>query len=61
MAEWFCCGTHLLFQVPSLAGRRELKINAEQELLMLQLNLKLQEATVINPSSDITNPALSYA
>lgn len=42
-------------------GRHELKINAEQELLMLQLNLKLQEATVINPPSDITNPALSYA
>ena len=27
-------------------GRHELKINAEQELLMVHLNLKLEEATI---------------
>ena len=31
-------------------GRHELKINAEQELLVVQLNLKLEEATTESPS-----------
>ena len=43
-------------------GRHELKINAEQELLMLHLNLTLEEATEIDQSTaDIIKPVLSYA
>lgn len=48
---------HLLYP-----GRHDLKINAEQELLMIHLNLKLEEATqteqaIITPSA----PTLTYA
>ena len=43
-------------------GKHELKINAEQELLMIHLNLKLEEITQTeqtNPAS--TTPILTYA
>ena len=43
-------------------GRHDLKINAEQELLMVHLNLKLEEATFNSPTaSAIPKTALSYA
>lgn len=43
-------------------GRHEIKINAEQELLMMCLNLKLGEATPINHMVvEITKPVLGYA
>ena len=43
-------------------GRHDLKINAEQELLMVHLNLKLEEATFNSPpASAIPKTALSYA
>jgi hypothetical protein len=43
-------------------GKHELKINAEQELLMIHLNLKLEESTsteqtIATPST----PILTYA
>jgi sensor histidine kinase YesM len=48
---------HLLYP-----GRHELKINAEQELLMVYLNLKLDEATQEDQTTiEITKPALNYA
>ena len=43
-------------------GKHELKINAEQELLMLHLNLNLEETAQEEvTTSEITKPALSYA
>lgn len=43
-------------------GRHDLKINAEQELLMVHLNLKLEETIQEDPTTvETTNPALSYA
>ena len=43
-------------------GRHDLKINAEQELLMVHLNLKLEEATFDSrPASATTKTVLSYA
>jgi sensor histidine kinase YesM len=43
-------------------GRHDLKINAEQELLMVHLNLKLEEATFdCPPASATTKTVLSYA
>lgn len=43
-------------------GRHELKINAEQELLMVYLNLKLGEATQGDQTTiEINKPALNYA
>jgi hypothetical protein len=43
-------------------GRHELKINAEQEILMIHLNLKLEETnqTEIN-IDEPTEPVLTYA
>jgi len=43
-------------------GRHDLKINAEQELLIVHLNLKLEEATFDSqPALATTKTALSYA
>jgi len=42
-------------------GKHDLKINAEQELLMVHLNLKLEEATPGSAASAITKTVLSYA
>lgn len=43
-------------------GRHELKINAEQELLMVHLNLKLEEAIQADQTTiETTKPALIYA
>jgi LytS/YehU family sensor histidine kinase len=43
-------------------GSHDLKINAEQELLMVQLNLKLDEpAPESQAAVEITKPAVSYA
>lgn len=43
-------------------GRHELKINAEQELLMVHLNLNLEEALQSDQAiTEHTKPALSYA
>ena len=43
-------------------GRHDLKITAEQELLMVHLNLKLEEATFNTPPASPTNKTvLSYA
>jgi LytS/YehU family sensor histidine kinase len=43
-------------------GRHELKINADQELLMVHLNLKLEEGAQKDQATfETTSPALSYA
>jgi LytS/YehU family sensor histidine kinase len=42
-------------------GKHDLKINAEQELLVVHLNLKLEEATPGSAASAITKTVLSYA
>jgi sensor histidine kinase YesM len=43
-------------------GRHDLKINAEQELLMVHLNLKLEEAIQVDQTNiETIKPALSYA
>jgi LytS/YehU family sensor histidine kinase len=43
-------------------GKHELKINAEQELLMIHLNLKLEESTSTQQTiAASSNPILTYA
>lgn len=43
-------------------GRHELKINAEQEMLIVQLNVKLEVSTQEDPSNiEKSKPALHYA
>ncbi len=43
-------------------GRHELRINADQELLMVYLNLNLEETEQDEPATvDITKPALNHA
>ena len=43
-------------------GRHELKINAEQELLMIHLNLKLEETTQTEQNiTEPSKPVLTYA
>jgi LytS/YehU family sensor histidine kinase len=43
-------------------GKHELRINTEQELLMVYLNLNLEETEQHEPTAvDITKTALNYA
>ena len=42
-------------------GRHELRINADQELLMVYLNLNLEETAIEPTTVKITKPALSHA